>query len=199
MPDYSKRTDPRLLSDLQSDSQSDLWFDFCQLYEPFIRSWLGRFQLGEQDIDDLSQEVLTVVVRKIGEFQHQGRAGSFRSWLRKVTTNCTRDYWKSRRRKLSVTIEREFLEMLEQLEDDSSRLSGHWDQEHYEFVLKSLLEQVRSRFNEKTIRAFQMFAIEQIPIKQVAATLDVTESAISLAKTRVLDAMQQLTGDVFEL
>jgi DNA-directed RNA polymerase specialized sigma24 family protein len=50
-----------------------------------------------QDVDDLVQEVLGVVVRELPRFDHAGRPGSFRAWLRAVTVNRLRTSWRSQR------------------------------------------------------------------------------------------------------
>ena len=42
-----------------------------ELYTPLIRGWLRRHTLLPQDADDVVQEVLTVVVRKLPQFRRQ--------------------------------------------------------------------------------------------------------------------------------
>ena len=36
------------------------------------------------DVDDLVQEVLAVVLRELPQFEHNGRTGAFRRWLRTI-------------------------------------------------------------------------------------------------------------------
>ena len=52
-----------------------------QLHFRYVPSrWLARSPLQRADHDDLIQEVLQIVVRKLPEFQRR-REGSFRAWL----------------------------------------------------------------------------------------------------------------------
>src|SRR2546421_224520 len=73
------------------------WQRLVSLYTPLIRTWLRRHALRNQDIEDLVQEVLALVVRKMPDFKRGPRAGSFRSWLRHITANCLRDFWRAQR------------------------------------------------------------------------------------------------------
>jgi RNA polymerase sigma-70 factor (ECF subfamily) len=72
------------------------WKRFMDLYEPLIRGWLRRHHLQQSDSDDLVQDVLSVVVKKIPQFEHNGRPGAFRSWLRTITVYCLRRFWRAR-------------------------------------------------------------------------------------------------------
>jgi RNA polymerase sigma-70 factor (ECF subfamily) len=42
-----------------------------ELYSPLVRSWLKRHAAAENDVDDVTQEVLAVVVRRFPEFERQ--------------------------------------------------------------------------------------------------------------------------------
>lgn len=52
------------------------------IYRPFIYGWLRRHSASHQDAEDLTQEVLTILVRELPGFSHSGRVGAFRRWLR---------------------------------------------------------------------------------------------------------------------
>src|SRR5437870_2280875 len=73
------------------------WGRFVTLYQPLIRGWLISNSVLPQDADDLTQDVLAVVVRELEQFDHLGRVGSFRSWLRTVTVNRAREFWRAGR------------------------------------------------------------------------------------------------------
>src|SRR5437660_660151 len=125
-----------LLDRLQAPGNDDAWRRLVGLYEPLLRHWVGRAGLQAVDADDLVQDVLGVVVRKVPEFQHDSRAGSFRAWLRAITTNRLRDFWRARGTRPVATGETNFLGTLDQLEDPHSGLSRLWDEEHDRHVLR---------------------------------------------------------------
>ena len=71
------------------------WKDLTELYRPLIRGWLRRQGVQADDVEDLSQDVLLSVVRHLPAFQHSGRRGAFRSWLRTIVSSRTADYWRT--------------------------------------------------------------------------------------------------------
>ena len=55
-----------------------------KLYSPLIYYWARKAGMQHQDAADLVQDVLTVAIQKLPEFEYD-RAKSFRSWLRTVS------------------------------------------------------------------------------------------------------------------
>ena len=82
-----------LLDILQQGDDQAAWERMLKIYQPLIKKWLVRFDAPTDDLNDLSQNVLTVVVRKLPSFEHAGREGSFRSWVRNITRNCLLEFW----------------------------------------------------------------------------------------------------------
>jgi RNA polymerase sigma-70 factor (ECF subfamily) len=121
------QTPVSLLERLRREPQPKDWNRFLRLYTPLIRGWLHRHRLPEVDVEDLTQNVLVVVVQQLPHFQHDGRPGAFRRWLRQVAVNRLRTWWRSRHRHPQATGDGDFLEILDQLEDTNSALSRRWD------------------------------------------------------------------------
>src|SRR5262245_54715613 len=90
-------TSASLLDRLQRDADPADWRRLVDLYSPLVRNWLRRHNVQGADADDLVQEVLAVVVRRFPDFRHNRRVGAFRAWLRAITVNCVRDFWKANR------------------------------------------------------------------------------------------------------
>src|SRR5262249_11565932 len=105
------------------------------------------------DADDLAQDVLAVTVRELPQFQHQ-RPGGFRAWLRGITVNRLREFWRARRYRPEATGDSDFLARLEQLADPASELSQRWDQDHNRHVIARLMDLVRPQFQPTTWQAF---------------------------------------------
>jgi RNA polymerase sigma-70 factor (ECF subfamily) len=179
-----------LLNRVRADPQSPDWQRLVQLYEPLIRGWLGRQNVMGQDADDVSQEVLTVVVRRLPEFEHNQRTGAFRNWLKAITVNCLRDHWRGKKYRPTQG-DSDLQSWLKELEDPNSDLSRLWDQEHDRHVTKHLLEQLRDEFETKTWQAFSRVALDGIPASQAAAELGLTTNAVFIAKSRVLARLRQ--------
>src|SRR6516162_3959788 len=123
-------TSTSLLDRLRREGDTSSWQRLIDLYTPLIRGWLRRHALLDQDADDVVQEVLTVVVRRLPEFRREPRTGAFRRWLKTITVNCLRDFWRAQRLRPRATGDSDFLAVLQALEDPNSELSRLWDREH---------------------------------------------------------------------
>src|SRR5579871_2527670 len=128
-----------LLERLRRQSDEASWRRLVELYTPLVRQWLQRQGVPPVDADDLMQEVLGVVVREIAGFEHSRQRGAFRHWLRAVTVNRLRGYWRARRRG-QPNGDGTPPPDLDDFADPDSELGRQWDREHDEHVARRLLE-----------------------------------------------------------
>lgn len=187
-----------LLERLRADPKDTAWQNLVEIYTPLIQNWLRRHQVKEADSDDISQEVLAVVIRRLPEFEHNGREGAFRNWLRTITVNCLRDFWRSRKNRPTATGDSDFQELLAQLEDPASGLTQIWNQDHDRHVTRKLLEMLRPQFEPVTWQAFQRFALDGLSAAEVARELKVTTNVVFIAKSRVLARLRQEAEGLLE-
>lgn len=180
-----------LLARLRREADPQTWERFVGLYAPLIRGWLGRYQLQAADADDLVQDVLSVVVRDLVEFQHSGRTGAFRTWLRLITVHRIRNFWRSNRRRTAGTLSEAQLEELAQLEDSGSDLSKAWDEAHDRQVVERLLEMIERDFQPSTWKAFRRLMLDGASAAEVGAELGISANAAWIAKSRVLHRLRQ--------
>jgi RNA polymerase sigma-70 factor (ECF subfamily) len=184
-------TSASLLDRIRLDADAPDWNRLVEIYTPLIRSWLRRYALLDQDADDLVQEVLAIVVRKLPDFRKEPRIGAFRRWLRNITVNCLRDFWRAQRFRPRATGDSNFAQVLEQLADPESGLSRLWDKEHDDHVTRRLLDMIKPRFEIKTWLAFEGVALNGRSPDEVAAELGMTVNAVFIAKSRVLSMLRQ--------
>jgi RNA polymerase sigma-70 factor (ECF subfamily) len=194
---HMNTTSASLLGQLHVGDEN-AWQRFVELYSPLIRGWLQRLSVPTHEADDLTQEVLAVVFRRMNDFQHNQRTGAFRTWLRTITVNCTRDFWKANRIRPSAAGGTDFGNYLDQLSDSKHPLSQAWDREHDEYVTRRLLEMVKEQFEPTTWRAFERAALEGLPVSAVASELGMSTNAISTAKSRVLARLRELAAGLID-
>lgn len=164
---------------------------FTHIYQPLIRSTLVRLGVHPNDVEDLAQDVLLSVFRGLSNFSHNGCKGAFRAWLRTTTANCARQVWRQNEHRPAGRGGSDFLQMIEQLEDAKSDLSGHWDKEHDKQVLDRLLTLVEPDFEERTWDIFKQLVFEEAVPEELAAKLEMKVGALYAARYRVLHRLRE--------
>lgn len=190
-------TSASLLQRLKTSSNEDDWDALVSVYTPLIRGWIRRYSASTRDADDVVQEALAVVVRRLPEFERL-RTGSFRSWLRTITVNCLRDSWRLRKFRPSGTGGSDFQDVLDQLADPASQLSQLWNEEHDQHVLKGLLDQIRPLIPDETWQAFRRVTVAGDPPDKVAEDLGITVNKVYIAKSRVMARLRELGQGLLE-
>lgn len=180
-------TSNSLLMRLQTAGADADWRRLVDVYAPVIHSWLNRYHLQPADADDLVQDVLGVIVREIPTFQHSGRTGAFRHWLRVVAVHRVRNFWRTKKAAPNAGL----LLELDQLEDAASDLSQQWDVEHDKHVVAKFLDVIERDFEPTTWQAFRRVMFDGASAAEVAAELGITPNAVWIAKSRVLHRLRQ--------
>lgn len=158
------------------------WKRLLDVYGPLLDGWLARAGVPASDRDDLIQEVLVVVVRRVSEFERRG-PGAFRAWLRGILANHLKKFFRTRDSAPAVD--------LDAIAEAESVLGRQWDREHDEYHAARAMRAVEGDFAPATWAAFRRQVIDgQNPVA-VAAELGLSLNAVILAKSRVLKRLRE--------
>jgi RNA polymerase sigma-70 factor (ECF subfamily) len=191
------QTSMSLLEQLRTTPDEAAWRRLDDLYRPFIRSWLSRDPSLRDEVEDLVQEVLAVVIRELPTFQRE-RPGSFRHWLRTITSNRLEAFRKARHRRPHALAKHFDDSILAQLEDANSALSRQWDQEHNDFVVGRLLKWIEPQFKPVTVQAFVRVVFHGEKPADVAKELGISVNAVRVAKSHVAQRLRQEGKDLID-
>ena len=192
-------TSVSLLERLAGTPTDDDWRRLLDLYQALLRAWLARAGVAASDVEDLGQDVLLVVFRKIGGFERRG-PGAFRAWLRTILVNEVHDYFRDQKYWPIANGDSGFQGRLDELESPDSALSRLWDREHDKHVLASLMQRVQGDFSLSPVtwQAFRRHVQEGEPAGQVAEALGLSLNSVLLAKSRVLKRLRQEAAGLVE-
>lgn len=184
---------PHSLLDSIRGGDHEAWRALLVLYEPLLHRWLRSSDLTSTDREDLTQQILTILVRKLPSFQHSGRTGAFRAWLRSITL---RELAEFRRRRAAHPVHCV-------LDDDAfpspvNELTQLWEAEYEQHVLSGLLALLEPQFSPSTWRAFRRIALEGAVPRTVALEMNTSINAVTLAKSRVLRRLRQEAHGLLE-
>jgi len=186
----TSRTGSVLLVLLKDPADPLAWKSFVERYGPKIYGWCRKWRLQEADAQDVTQNVLTKLVQKLGTFAYDPNKGTFRGWLKTVTHHAWRDYVESQERAGRCRQDSEFLQRLESLEarDDLLKsLDEAFDLE----LLAEAQARVQLRVTPRDWQIFQELAVEARPGPAVAKELHMTVTAVLMAKSRVQKKLRE--------
>ena len=185
-------TSQSLIDQLHNQSDAGSWQRLVELYSPLLRAWLDRYDVQAADADDVTQDVLVVVMRELPGFRHNQQPGAFRGWLKGILVNRLRNFWRARGRGGIASGGSDVISRLDELEDDRSLLSQAWQREHDQHLARKLLEMIAPRFTESTREAFRRLVLEGADADDVAAELGLSLNAVFTAKSRVLRELRTI-------
>lgn len=181
-------TSTSLLQGLEDAGNRTIWRQYVDRYRPLIVGYLRRLGDAPNDAEDIAQAALL-------DFSEAYRAGRYRrdqgklsSWLFGIVRNHHLRHVAARARggRESAVIG----EAEEPAADDE--LERRWEEEWRRRVLEACVDEVRREFEPTTIRAFERFALDDRPAREVAAELGLTENAVFGAKRRVLARIREV-------
>ncbi len=181
------------LLDRLREGDAESWKRMNELYAPLMRSWLQPHHIQPADIHDLTQNAFAVVLRRLPDFEHNGRPGAFRTWLRGIIDNVLRDHRRAANRRPVADAA-----LLDELADPESELNRRWDAEHDRYVLRGLLRLVEPEFTPATWAAFVQTALDSRPAADVATELGLTVNAVHIARSRVLARLRQEASTILD-
>lgn len=197
----SNQTNQSLLQKAKLDGGSDAWFHLNRIYEPLIAGWTIRAGIGESEVGDITQDVLQALAQGLAEFEHNGRVGAFRKWLKLITINRCRRYWDRKKREVSTSRpldDDSASKLLNDLEDPNSDISQLWDKEHDNYVLDQMIDLVRLEFDKRDFEVFTRNAIDGEPAKEISNEMGLSVGNIYKIKFRVLSRLKEVAAGLVE-
>lgn len=180
-------TRPSLLLRMRNAADAAAWSQFVDVYAPLIYGFARKQGLQDADAADLLQDVLRSVAGAISRLDYDARRGSFRGWLFTIARNHLRDFGARRARVVQGSGDTGVRNLLEQQPDGDE---ADWNIEYERRVFAWASEETQREVEESTWQAFWQSAVEGKPVKEVAASLQMSVAAVYLAKSRVMKRLK---------
>lgn len=184
----SSVTSPSLLLKVGDPNNKEAWAAFDKRYRQKISSWCLGQGLREADADDVTQEILMQIPKKMALFAYDP-AKSFRAWLKTVTIRAVLDLRRKNAR-WQCSDGSSIVDKLASAETQNDLLQ-HLEHEFELELFEEAKSRVRSRVNFATWEAFRLTALENRPGKEVGALLGIKVAAVYVYRNRV----QQLLAE----
>lgn len=182
-------TTTRLLEALHDPTDEAVWREFDARYRPIIYAVAQRLGLNPDDAAEVAQATLADFVRDYRKGGYDRERGRLRSWIIGIARHRVTDALRQRAKRREVRGESGFDEA-----PDDHRLVELWEAEREKTILDLALKELRenTKTDEKTIRSFEMVAIEGMPAEAVAAESGLTVAEVYRVKNRITKRLREI-------
>lgn len=183
------RTTTELLAGLHERGNRAVWDEFDRRYRPIVIGFLCRMGLNGSDAADVAQETLACFVEDYRRGKYDRQQGRLRSWLIAIARYRLADWRRTAGRRRELRGESAIEALPDAVDSDAA-----WEDEERRQVFAQAVAELRqtTRFNERTIAAFERVALRGESIESVSAELGLTPQEIYNAKNRVIAKLREV-------
>jgi RNA polymerase sigma-70 factor (ECF subfamily) len=195
--DDSLLTRRTLLSRLRNLDDQESWRTFFDLYWRLLYNVARRSGLDDPGAQEIVQDTVIAVARKMPEFRYDPARGTFRQWLLRITRRRIIDHLRRiYRQPPKAEVAPESLDENEEhaaaiTDQSASAIDAAWDEEWEKSTFDAALARVRAAINPRHFQVFDYCVLKEWPASKVAATLGLNAAQVYLAKHRVAQAMKR--------
>lgn len=185
-----------LLSRLKNYDDSTSWEDFFNTYWRLIYGVALKSGLSEIEAQEVVQETIIAVSKKMPGFKYDPAIGSFKAWLLNQTRWRIKDQFRKRARELTVQPSREEnsdeAAFIESLPDPAqSDLQIIWENEWQEHILQTAIDRVKPKVSARQYQIFDLYVNKKWSVEKIQQTLGITATQVYLAKHRIGSLMRE--------
>lgn len=167
----------------QNPNDPGAWHDFVNRYGRTIYLWCRGWNLQDADAQDVAQNVLLEIARKMRTFTYDPTR-SFRAWLKTLAHAAWCDFAASRQSRYQGSGDSAIHTLLQALpspDEFTRQVEDQYDTE----LLEAATVRVRMRIQPQTWEVFRLLVYEERSGAEVAARLGLKVAAVYVAKSRV--------------
>ena len=181
-----------LLTRLRDWEDQDGWREFFDTYWRFIFNVARKSGLDAAEAQDVVQETMLGLAKRLPEFRYDPARGSFKGWLMLNTRSRIAEHWRRRARRdrhqVAVLPESEtgtaWLERVP-ADENPDALPEVWQKEWEANLLQAALDRTKLRVSARQFLIFDLATLKETPVTRVARTLGLNVAQVYLAKHRV--------------
>lgn len=194
-----------LLNRLKDWGDQTSWQDFFDTYGRLLYNVAVKAGLSDAEAQEVVQETVIAVAKKIGEFKADPARGSFGAWLMQQTRWRIADQWE-KRQKLGVqasacpgdggaggTLKRGHptddtgsTGPMERIPDPAGiPLDALWQEEWEKHVMSAALERVKRQVSPRQFQMFDLHVRQGLSVSETARTLQASVASVYMARYRV--------------
>jgi RNA polymerase sigma factor (sigma-70 family) len=202
LADDSLPTRASLLCRLRDLGDSDSWRVFFETYWRLLYNVARKAGLDDSEAQDVVQETVIAVARKMPEFRYDPARGSFKQWLLLITRRRIHDHLRRLYRSLPAaggsTEELACIaaDVPAPVPSPDAQIDAAWEQEWQANLFHAALARVRQRANPKHYQVFDYCVLQELPAPEVARMLGLNAAQVYLARHRMSSTVKRAVKEL---
>ncbi len=200
-----------LLTRLRDAGDQTGWQEFFETYWKLLYRVARKSGLTEAEAQDAVQETIITVAQQMPEFRYEPARCSFKGWLLLLTRQRIAHQFRKRNKvgvrasarsdmadspdtlkpKLQHHDSPAFVAVDEIPDPAGSQLEAIWDEEWQQHLFSAALEQVKQKVSDRQFQIFDLHALQNWSVREVARTLRVSSAQVYLAKHRISSLLKK--------
>ena len=155
--DSSLPTRRSLISRLRNGQDNDSWRDFFQTYWKLIYAFAIRCGCSDAEAEEVVQETVISISRKMPEYRYDPAVCSFKGWLMHLTNWRVIDQLRKRRpgKEMPLSLDGSAANLLQQMASSApSEFETLWEQEWQKNLIDAAMERVKRKVNAEHLSDF---------------------------------------------
>ena len=190
-PEDAWMTRETLLNRVRRQHDEEAWKEFVYYYRGFVYIIASRMGLSHHDAEEVVQNVMLKLWKKLPEFQYDSCKGRFRGWLCTVTANKVKLLRQHKSRGIEQLTSDEKEELTRYLREIHATPSPELaEREWATYVITMAWNRVRKEFGENERMAFEMLS-KGAGVEEISQKLGIATSSVYVYKKRVTDRLKQ--------
>lgn len=175
-----------LLQRVRDPADREAWEQFFELYAPLLESYARARGLSRADAQEVRDQCLEVLVRRLPTFEYERARGRFQAWLHEIARGKVVDL--ARRARLAG-VENAPLASVEDADPTPDEgWERQWRAEHLRYGLREALRDE----DDETRHAFELLLLEETTVPEVCARTGLNANQVYKAKARVLRRVREI-------
>ena len=189
-----------LISRLKDWDDQESWKEFFDTYWKLLYSVALKSGLSDAEAQDVVQDTIVAVAKKMPEFHYDPALGSFKSWLLTITRRRIIDHLRKRQRQPQRHERRPDATegrtgTMDKIPDPAGDQFGDiWEEEWKDNLYAAAVKRVKQQVEAKQFQMFDCYAVKGWPVEKVAGLLGVSVGAIYTAKSRITALIKEEVG-----
>jgi len=177
-----------LLEQLRNLDDHAAWQEFFDTYWKLIYCAAIKSGLSDSEAEEVVQETIIGVARKMETFHYDPAACSFKGWLMHVTRRRIIDHWRRRRGDLTpLETGTATSELGHQIQDPAAvqAFEGLWDEEWEKNLVDAAMERVKRKVNPEHYQIFYLNSVKGMPARDIGKLLGVSTAKVYVVQHRM--------------